>query len=270
MECGLSVKRACEALRLTRSAYYRPVRDRAVEDAPVVEGLNQVVAKNGRWGFWKCYDRLRLDGQLWNHKRVHRIYKAMKLNLPRRTKKRIPARIQQPLEVVRQPNIMWSMDFMHDALYQGRRFRTLNVLDEGVRECLAIEVDTSLTAERVIRVLEQLKAGRGLPRQIRVDNGPELIADKLADWCKANHVELVYIQPGKPTQNAYIERFNRTFRYEVLDAHLFDNLEQVREISWNWLRCYNEERPHDALGGIPPSHFRKQVTAENSTNNLSS
>lgn len=155
---------------------------------------------------------------------------------------------------------MWSMDFMHDRLYGGKAFRTLNILDEGVREVLAIEVDTSLPAERVVRVLSQLEQQRKLPRQIRVDNGPELLADRLVSWCQQKGIELAYIQPGKPAQNAYIERFNRTYRNEVLDAHLFEDLDDVRELSWKWQIQYNEERPHDALGGLPPSVYRRQLT----------
>jgi putative transposase len=139
------------------------------------------------------------------------------------------------------------------------------VIDEGVRECLAIEVDTSLRAERVVRVLEHLKQWRGTPRVIRLDNGPELTSVQLQAWCESNGVELRFIQPGKPNQNAFIERFNRTFRSEVLNAYLFDNLEQVREVSWWWMVAYNEERPHDALGGLPPSTFRKRLRAETST-----
>ncbi|MBK6732878.1 MAG: transposase family protein [bacterium] len=149
--------------------------------------------------------------------------------------------------------MVWSLDFMHDTLYSGRRFRTLNVLDDGVRELLAIEVDTSLPGERVVRVLEQIKSWRGLPEAIRCDNGPELLSEVFVAWCEQNGVEIRYIQPGKPNQNAYIERFNKTFRDELLSAYLFDDLDQVRELAWNWMLDYNEERPHDSLGKVPPS-----------------
>lgn len=208
---------------------------------------------------------MRLKGAPWNHKRVWRVYREMKLNLPRRTKRRLPARIKQPLEVPAQAGCMWSMDFMHDTLYHGKRFRTLNVFDEGVREILAIEVDTSLPAERVIRVLEQLKDSYPLPKQIRVDNGPELISSKLVAWCEMHQIKLHHIQPGKPTQNAFIERFNRTFRTEVLDAHLFASLTEVREIVHQWMIEYNEERPHDALGKLPPALFKQQQKQTNAT-----
>ena len=142
----------------------------------------------------------------------------------------------------------------------GDLFRTLNVFDEGVREILAIEVDTSLPAGRVIRVLEQIKESRPLPSQIRVDNGPELISAKLVAWCELHGIRPHHIQPGKPTQNAYIERFNRTFRREVLDAHLFVSLTEVKETVHHWMIAYNEERPHDSLGNLPPTRFREQQT----------
>jgi putative transposase len=167
-------------------------------------------------------------------------------------------------------NESWSMDFMSDALYGGRRFRTLNILDEGVREALEIVIDTSIPAGRVIRVLEQLTSWRGFPRAIRCDNGPELISDALYEWCRDHGVALWYIDPGKPDQNAYIERFNRTYREEVPDAYIFSTLDQVRSITRNWLRIYNEVRPHDSLGGIPPSVFRRSLEeACLSTNELS-
>jgi putative transposase len=243
----------------------------------VVARLNEVVARHGRWGFWKCYHWLRQQGERWNHKRVLRVYRAMKLHLPRRAKRRLPTRIRQPLDVPAEPHRMWAMDFMHDTLFCGKRFRTLNLIDEGAREALAIEIDSSLPAERVIRVLDQLKESRPLPEQIRVDNGPELQSAKLVAWAQAHGVKLHYIQPGKPTQNAYIERFNRTFRREVLDAHLFASLGEVREIVHQWMTAYNEERPHQALGHVPPSVFSQQSARsttkpsplQNSTSDLS-
>ena len=262
-EQKLSATRACRALKLDRSCRRRPLKDALERDAPVVARLNEVVAKHGRWGFWKCFHWLRLKGETWNHKRVLRVYRTLKLNLPRRAKRRLPTRVRQPLEAPPQADRQWSMDFMHDTLWHGRRFRTLNVFDEGVREILAIEVDTSLPAERVIRVLEQLKESRPLPQQIRVDNGPELISSKLVAWCEKHGIRLHHIQPGKPTQNAYVERFNRSFRHEVLDAHVFGSLSQVREIVHEWMTSYNEERPHESLGNLPPSPFRQQQTNPN-------
>jgi putative transposase len=269
-EQGLSVARACRAARLSRAAYYRHSIDWVERDRQVVDALNRIVGRHGRWGFWKCFDRLRLDGHGWNHKRVHRIYCQLRLNLPRRTKRRLPQRLRQPLQVAAWPNVVWSVDFMSDSLYDGRRFRVLNILDEGVREALAIEIDTSLPAKRVVRVLERLAERRGVPAAIRMDNGPELISTEFVAWCERRGVEPRYIQPGKPDQNAYIERFNRSFREEVLNAYVFADLDQVREISRTWQRDYNEERPHEALGSLPPAAFRAMVIQQgNSTFNLS-
>lgn len=157
-----------------------------------------------------------------------------------------------------------AVDFMSDTLYGGRRFRTLNILDEGVREGLVIEIDTSLPAERVIRVLEQVVSWRGQPQAIRLDNGPEFIAESFIRWCAERAIQLWHIQPGKPDQNAFIERYNRTYRTEVLNAYVFESLEQVREISAEWLQRDNEERPHDALAGLPPATYRAQLEARSS------
>ena len=217
-----------------------------------MEAFNGIVAKHGRWGFWKCHERMRLDGHQWNHKRTWRIYRAMRLNLPRRVRKRL-ARPPQPLHAPLLPNEIWALDFMSDSLYQGRRFRTLNILDEGVREALAIEIDTSLPAERVVRTLQQLIIWRGCPKAIRLDNGPELTAQRFTTWCAVMGIELRHIQPGKPNQNAFIERFNRSYRTEVLNGWLFASLDEVREITHQWIISYNEERPHHALGNLPPA-----------------
>ena len=167
-------------------------------------------------------------------------------------------------------NAQWSMDFMSDTLYHDRRFRTLNILDEGVREALAIVVDTSIPGARVVRTLDRLVQWRGKPDAIRVENGPEYLSEVFTGWCGDQGIRLNYIQPGKPNQNAYIGRFNRTFRHEVLDAYVFESLRQVRKTTRQWIAEYNEERPHDSLGRIPPTMFRRQIeTARNSTLELS-
>jgi putative transposase len=198
------------------------------------------------------YFRIRKEGLNWNHKRIHRVYKLLKLNIKRKGKRRLPARILKPLEAVQKVNVSWSMDFMSDALQSGRKFRTLNLMDDFNREALAIEVDTSLPAERVIRVLEQVTDWRGKPESIRVDNGPEFISSALGLWCEEEGINLQFIQPGKPTQNAYIERFNGSFRKDVLDAYLFENIQQVRILAEEWMEDYNYHRPHDALKGRSP------------------
>jgi putative transposase len=170
----------------------------------------------------------------------------------RRTKRRLPTRLRQPLVAPTRLNETWALDFMHDALYDGRRFRTFNVIDEGNREALAIEIGTSIPSARVIRVLDDLIRVYGRPARVRLDNGPEFTAEAFVEWCTAQRIGIGYIQPGKPDQNAFIERFNRSYREEVLDAHLFDSLDGVREITDAWLEVYNNERPHDSLGRVPP------------------
>lgn len=265
---GLAVRRGCACVGLSAGAFYRPPVDWMARDAELIEGLNVLVEAHPRWGFWKYYDRLRAMGQRCNHKRLYRVYCALGLNQPRRKKRQLPERPRETLFVPQRPDQVWSADFMSDALYNGVRFRTFNIIDDHNREALAIEIDTSLRAPRLIRVLERLKDQRGLPDVLRVDNGPEFLSGQLSEWCQAHGVFIQYIQPGKPNQNAYIERFNRTYRNEVLDLYLFKNLDEVREITYRWLVQYNEQRPHDALGGVPPIEFVNQML-ENSTLELS-
>ena len=237
-------------------------------DRAVIEVLNELVARRPRWGFWKLYDRLRLDGQCINHKRLHRVYCAMKLNLPRRTKRRLPTRIRQPLEAPAELNQIWALDFMADSLYSGRAYRTLNIIDEANRQVLGIEVAYSIPSLRVIRVLQQLIEMYGKPRALRLDNG-RVTAGAFTEWCEARGIEVRFIQPGKPDQNAFIERFNKTYRDEVLDAYVFEAIEQVREITDTWLSEYNEERPHDSLGRVPPLTFLpRPPTTRESTSKL--
>ncbi len=254
-EHRVSRARACRIANLSRSAFYKGKVDQAQRDAPVVDALNGIIAKRARWGFWKCFRRLRADGHGWNHKRVHRVYCRMRLNLKRRTRRRTFTREPQPLIAPNGLNKIWSIDFMHDTTYDGRTFRTLNVIDEGNREGLRIECGKSIPSARVVRVMEQLVEVYGRPEAIRLDNGPEFTAEKFVEWAETNGVKLLYIEPGKPNQNAFVERFNRSFREEVLDANLFNALADVQAIADDWLADYNEYRPHDSLGNVPPTQF---------------
>lgn len=192
----------------------------------------------------------------------------MKLNIRRRAKKRLPERVKQPLTVPREPNMVWSIDFMSDSLMDSRKFRLLNVIDDFNRESLAIEVDTSLPSLRVIRVLEKIIEKRGSPAMIRSDNGPEFISHQLQIWCEAKHIELLNIQPGKPTQNAFIERKNGSMRRELLNAYLFNNLSQVRYLSEEWRIDYNEERPHKSLGYLSPIKYAERFTPRTAIENM--
>ncbi len=259
---GVSVDRSCAAIGLARSAYYQSPVDWQVRDGKVIEALNDLVDAHPRWGVWKFIARLRAMGHPWNHKRIYRVYRQLGLNHPRRTKRRLPTRPSIPVFVPEALSEVWSADFMSDALYHGTRFRTFNLIDDFNREILAIEVDTSLRAERVIRVLDRLKAERELPHMIRVDNGPELLSQQLHEWGKTNRVLIYHIQPGRPTQNAFIERFNRTYRNEVLNLYLFRSLEQVRELTAEWITIYNEHRPHDALQGAAPCTYSPPNTGK--------
>jgi putative transposase len=210
---------------------------------------------HSRWGFWMMYHRLRMLQFKDNHKRVYRIYTEMRLNLRRKHKRRLPARIRQPLVQPLHHNLTWSMDFMHDSLEQGKSFRSFNVIDDFNREALVIAIDTSLTSHRVTRELDKLVAWRGQPQFLRVDNGPEFIAQALADWAHGRNIQLTFIEKGKPHQNGYIERFNKTYRQEVLDSFAFDNLRQARLVTHAWMWIYNNERPHSSLGYRAPIDF---------------
>jgi putative transposase len=198
---------------------------------------------------------LRALGHGWNWKRVYRVYCALRLNLERRRKKRVLTRERMTLDAPAILNRTWALDFMGDTLYDGRCYRTLNVLDEGNREALAIEIGTSLPSTRVLALLDQLVAVHGAPAMLRSDNGPEFIAEKIAEWCTTHDVRWQHIQPGKPNQNAFIERFNRTYRTEVLDAWVFTSLAEVRDVTDECLEMYNTERPHGSLGGVPPRTY---------------
>ncbi len=264
-EHKLSITRACRALQLSRTSFYRPLSNWLERDRDVVEALAKITSEHHRWGFWMCFNVLRSQGYRWNHKRVRRVYRAMGLTHRHRGKRRLPIRFRQSLETPPIPNCVWAVDFMEDRLYVGRRFRTLNILDEGVREAVHIEIDTSLPGERLVRVMEQLKESRDLPAAIRCDNGPEFTSRVFTDWCNDHDIELLYIQPGKPNQNAYIERFNRTYREEMLSSYLFEDLDQVREMTHWWLITYNETRPHAALNGLTPMAFRTQIETKLST-----
>ncbi len=253
VEHDLSERKACNLLNISRTAYRYQAKKPA--DGEIRQQLQILAEWKLRWGFGKMRDYLRNQGYGWNHKRIRRVYREMKLNLRIKPKKRLPSREPVPLIQPDQVNESWSLDFMSDSLSNGRAFRTLNIIDDFNREALWIEVDFSLPSLRVIRVLNMLASWRGLPRQIRMDNGPELISKALAEWAETHKVELAFIEPGKPAQNAYIERFNRTYREDVLDAYLFSTLQEVRDITDEWIEEYNTIRPHEALEGLPPYRY---------------
>jgi putative transposase len=207
---------------------------------------------NPTYGFKTLFGMLRNEGYPFNHKRVRRMYCDLKLNLKCKPKKRLAARTANVLVVPNKPNEVWSLDYMSDALSYGRRFRTANVVDDHRRECLGIKIQFSLPSSSITQWLDQMAKERGYPEKIRVDNGPENIAKAFKKWAMEQAIEILYIQPGKPAQNAYIERFNRTYREAILDQYQFDDLQEVRKLTADWIDHYNHERPHQALGMQPP------------------
>ena len=252
-EHGLSERRACAAIGLERSVYHYEPRPNA--DGPIVKLLLELAWQRPEQGFGKLFRRLRRMGHGWNHKRVYRIYCSLKLNKKRKGKRRLPTRCPSPLVVPEAMNERWSADFMSDALWCSRRFRTFNVVDDFNREVLAIEVDFNLPAQRIVRTLDRIAAECGYPRRLRLDNGPELVSVTLADWAEQHNVLLGFIKPGRPMQNGFIERFNRSYREAVLDMFVFQTLDEVREQTELWLKEYNEERPHKSLGHLTPREY---------------
>jgi putative transposase len=252
-EHEMSERWACETVEISRTVYrYEPLPKR---DFEIGSELQKLAGDHPEMGFGKFFGMLRRMGKPWNHKRVHRVYCSLKLNKRRKHKRRLPARNPRPLAVPNTANECWSADFMSDSLWNGRRFRTFNIVDDFNREALEIEVDLSLPSKRVIRALDRIAEWRGLPRRLRFDNGPEFTGIAVADWAEQNGVELEFIEPGRPMQNGFIERFNRTYREAVLDMYVFESLEQVRNETEKWLEIYNHKRPHDSLGGMPPSEY---------------
>jgi putative transposase len=254
-ECALSERQACRLSGLPRSTS-RYARKRG-EDKELRERLRWWAARRPRWGYRFLHWALRKEGIAVNHKRVYRLYCDEELCVRRRRRRKLVAAApREKLAVPTQPNERWSMDFVSDELADGRALRFLNVLDDYSRECLSIEADRSLPAERVTEVLDRLGAARGLPQVIVVDNGPEFTSKALHRW--AHHrVILHFIEPGKPVQNAFIESFNGKFRNECLEANVFEDVEDARRTSEAWRRHYNEDRPHSALGHRPPAEFAR-------------
>jgi putative transposase len=248
-----SINRCCDAACLSRTAFYYQAK--LPDDDELIDVLLALIDKHPRWGFPKCRKRLKALGYPWNHKRIYRVYKLLKLNLRRKSKRRLPTRNPLPLQVPGQANYCWSMDFMSDTLQHGHRFRTLNVLDDFNREVLGIDINSGIQAPRVTQYLDQIAAWRGYPKQIRVDNGPEFTSSEFTEWAKQHDIYVDFIKPGSPYQNGYIERFNRTYREDVLDLYLFSNLDEVRQETDRWIQLYNYERPHDGLNDMTPIEY---------------
>jgi putative transposase len=250
---GLSARRACRLADLNLSTWQ--YRARRQEPSMLRERLKELASQRRRFGYRRLHGLLRREGWRVNHKAVHRIYVEQGLQVRQRKRKRLARVERQPMLVPQAPNQRWSMDFQHDLLATGQRFRSLNIVDDFSRECAAIEVDTSLPGVRVVRVLERLAETRGLPKEIIMDNGPEMIGKVLDQWAWRNSVRLHFIDLGKPTQNAFIESFNGRFRDECLNENWFLDIHDARRIIEAWRIDYNSSRSHSALGYATPEEF---------------
>jgi len=249
---GADIGLACTAFTISQTCYRYTAR-LSTENAEIADWLMRLTDNHRNWGFGLCFLYLRnVKGFAWNHKRVYRIYRELELNLRIKPRKRLVREKPQSLSVPEAINQIWSMDFMHDQLSDGRSIRLFNVIDDFNREGLGIEVDFSLPSERVTRALDQIIEWRGKPQVIRCDNGPEYISNVTLEWAGERSIRIEHIQPGQPQQNAYVERYNRTVRYEWLSQYLFATLDEVQDFATRWLWEYNHERPNMALGGITP------------------
>ena len=264
VENGVSIRLACVAFGISQTCYRYQAKQSA-ENVEIADHLIRLTHNQRNWGFGLCFLYLRnVKGYRWNHKRVYRIYRELELNLRIKPRKRIVREKPEPLAVPETINQCWSMDFMHDQLSDGRSYRLLNVIDDFNREALAIDVDLSLPSERVVRSLDQIIEWRGKPQVIRSDNGPEYISGTFIAWAERRGIRLDHIQPGNPQQNAYIERYNRTVRYDWLSHYLFESIEEVQNYATDWMWTYNHERPNMALGGITPKQKSALLTASTS------
>jgi putative transposase len=251
-EVAVSERRACGLMELDRGTCR--YRARRAEDTRLRTRLRELAQMRRRFGYRRLQVLLVREGWQVNHKRIYRLYVEEKLSL-RRKRGRKRSTVRQPLPEPVAPNQVWSVDFVTDSLSSGRRFRTLNMVDDYTRECVAIEVDTSISGVRVVRVLEQVKQRRGLPRQIRSDNGPEFVSRAVDQWAYEQGLQWHTIQPGRPMENGYIESFNARFRDECLNENWFTDLPDARISIEQWRRDYNERRPHSSLQYRTPAEF---------------
>lgn len=258
-----SERQACKIIGLPRSTFrYEPLPDK---NGWLRQRLKELASQRRRFGSPRLCVLLRREGKIVNHKRVERIYREEGLSLRKRKKKRATAALRVVLPTPTEPNKRWSMDFVSDQLCDGRKFRSLTIVDDFSRESPAIEVDTSLPGKRVTRVLDRLAETRGLPTAIVVDNGPEFAGSELDSWAHERGVKLCFIRPGKPVENAYIESFNGKFRDECLNEHWFTSIKDAQVKIEAWRKDYNRHRPHSSLGNLSPEEFVKRNYMEKKT-----
>ena len=253
---AVSLRRACGLMQIGLSSYY--YRASGKPDGELREALRRVAAKRRRWGYRMLTEVLRREGFEDNHKRIYRVYREEKLQVKVRKRRKAARWRGAKPEPAARANERWSMDFMSDQLADGRKIRVLNIVDDYTRQCLAMEVDTSLGGWRVARVLDRLVAERGHPQRIVTDNGPEFTGRVMDRWAYEHRVKLEFIEPGKPVQNAYVESFNGTCRNECLNEHWFISLDEARSLIEDWRIDYNQNRPHSSLGFQTPAEFANQ------------
>jgi len=253
-ERAMGVTRACGLVGISRSVF-RYESKRAEANVQLTARLAALAAEKRRYGYRRLHVLIRREGHVVNWKRLYRLYRDAGLAVRRRKRKRIGPVERRPLPKPTMPNVSWSMDFVSDGLANGRRLRCLTIVDDCTRECLAIEVDTSLPGTRVAATLDRLAELRGLPQSITVDHGPEFEGQVLDAWAYAQGVRLAFIRPGKPVENAYIESFNGRLRDECLNEHWFMNMAHARSVIERWRLEYNTERPHSALGYLTPAQY---------------
>lgn len=258
----IGITRVCGLVDISRSLYaYQAKRP---DDNKLKLRLSELAGQKRRYGYRRLHVLLRREGWQINHKRTYRVYHEAGLMVRRRRRKRIVGVERVAKVVATAPNHSWSMDFVSDGFVDGRRLRCLNIVDDYTKQCLAIEVDTSLPGKRVVSVLERLAESRGLPKSVTVDNGPEFISKALDEWSYRQHMQLRFIAPGKPQQNAYIESFNGKFRDECLNEHWFLSMRHARAIIEDWRLEYNSERPHSSLGYLTPNQFEEHFLTQDS------
>lgn len=250
-----SQRRVCELVSLAVSSYrYRSRR----REEDLRGRLVELAREKPRFGYRRLQVLLRREGQKVNHKRMYRVYREAGLCLKRKKRKHC-VRVGAPLRKLTAANQEWALDFVHDAIAAGRAIRVLSVVDVYTRECLALEVDTSFASRRVTRVLEEIVMRRGQPLSIRCDNGPELSSRHFLAWCVERQIDLIHIQPGKPTQNAHVESFHGRLREECLRISWFHNLFDARRKIGDWRTDYNQQRPHSSLGYLTPEEFAQKI-----------
>jgi len=265
---GLSERRACRFAGQNRSTQ-RHHPQVAPDEQALRRALRKISEQRPRWGYRRAHGHLLSEGWSLNRKRVQRIWREEGLRVPAKAKKR--RRLGESTTAAdrlkaKHPNHVWALDYQHDATSDGRELKFLNVVDEFTREALAIEVDRSIDAEQTVAVLGRLAAERGAPAHIRCDNGPELTAAVLREWCRHGSTGTAYIEPGSPWQNPYVESFNARLRDELLNTEVFTCLDEARVLAADWRTDYNANHPHSALGMMSPARFAASWQRIGSTN----